>query len=154
MCTLSCALSTNSGRGKEKCNVESCSSDDSKGKYWEQTNKQTDRQTPISHRSFPALVQMRCELGTDTKGTPKGWLSLDKAGHRNILFCQASHRRDAWKGKKEDILHTEKCSEGVDVCQQNLQESFCRSLLYMFEFYLVPFINLHHVLLWAMYSPV
>lgn len=53
--------------------------------------------------SFPVLVQMRCVLGTDTKGTPKDCLSLDTAGHRSISFCQASHRRDAWKGKKGDI---------------------------------------------------
>lgn len=95
---------------------------------------------------------MRCELlGTDTKGTPKGRLSLDKAGHRTIVFCK--HLIE-WKRKKKDILCTEKCSEDVDVCQQNLQESSCHSLLYMSEFYLVPFINLHHVLLWALYSPV
>lgn len=56
--------------------------------------------------SFSALLQMRCELGTDTNRTPKGHMSLDKAGHRSFLFCQASHERDAQKGKKKKTYFT------------------------------------------------
>lgn len=49
--------------------------------------------------------------------------------------------------ERKEKGHTEKCSEDVDIHQQNLQESFCHSLLYMSEFYLVAFIDLQHVLL-------
>lgn len=37
------------------------------------------------------------------------------------VFCQTSHRSDAWKGKKKHRLCTEKCKEDLDGCQQNVQ---------------------------------
>lgn len=54
VCPLSHTLSTNPRRGKEKCTVESCSSDDSKAKYWEQTNKQSNTDFSSESPSFSA----------------------------------------------------------------------------------------------------
>lgn len=62
-------------------------------------SKQTNKQTPISHQSLPALVQMRCELGTDTKGTLKGCLCLTRKVTET--FCSVKHHIEGMHGKEK-----------------------------------------------------